>query len=144
MLCVLYTSLILRDIVLHDLGGYVSKRLLIVDDEIDLVDALAAHLEADGYEVLKALDGKDGYEKVQTQKPDAVLLDLRMPRMDGFQVCRLIKFDDSLKAIKVIILTAHNSDNEHKIGKSVGADAFLTKPYEYPNLLETIKGLLGE
>lgn len=124
-------------------GDILAKRILIVDDEVDLVDALATHLVGDGFEVLKALDGRDGYEKAQANRPDAVILDLRMPRLDGFQVCRLIKFDDALKDIKVILLTAHHSENEQKIGQSVGADAFMTKPYDYSELLQTVKKLVG-
>lgn len=120
-----------------------AKKILVVDDEVDLVDALAMRLESDGYEVIKALDGKEGYEKAQTGKPDAVILDLRMPRMDGFQVCRLIKFDDSLKEMKVLILTAHNSESARKSCRDVGADALLAKPYDYAELLETMRQLVG-
>ncbi len=120
-----------------------AKRILVVDDEIDLVDALAVRLESDGFEVLKALDGKEGYEKAQAHRPDAIILDLRMPRMDGFQLCRLVKFDDSLREIKVVILTAHSSEDQQRIGKSVGADAFMGKPYNYPDLLKTVKELVG-
>lgn len=121
-----------------------AKKILVVDDEVDLVDTLAMRLEGDGYEVLKALDGKDGYEKAQASKPDAIILDLRMPRMDGFQVCRLIKFDETLKDIKVIILTAHNSDNDRKACHAVGADLLLAKPYEYGELLQAVQTLVGE
>lgn len=124
-------------------GDPLAKRILIVDDEIDLVDALATHLEHDGFEVLKALDGKEGYEKAQTNKPDIVILDLRMPRMDGFQVCRLIKFDEVLKDMKIIILTAHNSESDRQTCEQVGADAFMGKPYDYPQLLKTIQDLVG-
>lgn len=121
-----------------------AKKILVVDDEIDLVDALAMRLESEGYEVLKALDGKEGYEKTQANMPDALILDLRMPRMDGFQVCRLIKFDETLKDIKVIILTAHNSDSARKACAAVGADVLLSKPYDYVELLKTLKQMVGE
>lgn len=121
-----------------------AKRILIVDDEIDLVDALATRLEAQGFEVLKALDGKEGYEKAHSNRPDLMILDLRMPRMDGFQVCRLIKFDDELKAIKVIILTAHNSASDREACKTVKADAFVGKPYEFDQLYQQIQTLVGE
>lgn len=121
-----------------------AKKILVVDDEIDLVDTLALRLEAEGYEVLKALDGKEGYEKAQANKPDIVILDLRMPRMDGFQVCRLIKFDETLKDIKVLILTAHNSDSARRSCQAVGADVLLSKPYDYVELLKTVKQLVGE
>lgn len=124
-------------------GDLLANRVLVVDDEVDLVDALAIRLESDGFEVLKALDGKEGYEKAQVNKPDAMILDLRMPRMDGFQVCRLIKFDDILKSIKIIIITAHNSEVERKISQTVGADAFVGKPYDYAELLKTLKTLVG-
>jgi DNA-binding response OmpR family regulator len=121
-----------------------AKKILVIDDEVALVDMLAVRLEANGYEILKALDGKEGYEKAQTHLPDAIILDLRMPRMDGFQVCRLIKFDDALKDVKVIILTAHSSENDRKSCLTVGADALLSKPYDYDELLQTIKRLVGE
>lgn len=121
-----------------------AKKILVVDDEVDLVDTLAIRLEDDGYEVLKALDGKDGYEKAQANLPDVVILDLRMPRMDGFQVCRLIKFDETLKGIKVIILTAHNAENDRKACHAVGADVLLAKPYEYSELLQAVQELVGE
>lgn len=121
-----------------------AKKILVVDDEVDLVDALAMRLENDGYEVIKALDGKEGYEKAQSSQPDVVVLDLRMPRMDGFQVCRLIKFDETLKHIKVLILTAHNSESARKSCRDVGADALLAKPYEYAELLQTMRQLVGE
>lgn len=124
-------------------GGIMAKRILIVDDEIDLVDALATHLESDGFEVIKALDGKEGYEKASANRPDLIILDLRMPRMDGFQVCRLLKFDDDLKSIKIIILTAHNSASDRETSKTVGADAFMGKPYEYDQLLKQIRTLMG-
>lgn len=120
-----------------------AKRILIVDDEIDLVDSLATRLEADGFEVLKALDGKDGYEKASLHSPDLVILDLRMPRLDGFQVCRLLKFDDDLKKIKILILTAHNMESEKQTSKTVGADGFIEKPYDYPKLLAKIRDLIG-
>lgn len=120
-----------------------AKRILIVDDEIDLVDALATRLEGNGFEVLKALDGRDGFEKAHANRPDLIILDLRMPRMDGFQVCRLIKFDDDLKAIKVIILTAHNSKSDREACKAVGADAFVEKPYEFEQLFKQIQTLVG-
>lgn len=121
-----------------------AKKILVVDDEVDLVDTLAMRLEDDGYEVLKALDGKEGYEKAQASKPDVIILDLRMPRMDGFQVCRLIKFDESLKDIKVLILTAHSSENDRKACLAVGADALLAKPYNYAELLQTVSQMVGE
>lgn len=124
-------------------GDALSKKILVIDDEVALVDMLAVRLEGDGFEVLKALDGKEGYEKAQTHMPDAIILDLRMPRMDGFQVCRLIKFDETLKDIKVIILTAHSSEEDRRSCMSVGADALLSKPHDYDELLKTIQKLVG-
>lgn len=121
-----------------------AKKILVVDDEIDLVDALAMRLESDGYEVIKALDGKEGYEKAQTSLPDMIILDLRMPRMDGFQVCRLLKFDETFKDIKVLILTAHCSENDRKACRTVGADALMAKPYDYAELLQVVTQLVGE
>lgn len=121
------------------MGG---KHILVVDDEPDLVEMLKLQLEAKGYKVTTASDGQEALEKVREIKPDLVLLDIMMPKMDGYQVCRMIKFDDELKHIAVVMLTARVQERDQKTGEEVGADAYLTKPFEYRDLLAKVAELL--
>lgn len=120
-----------------------KARLLIVDDEKDLVETLTFRLEANGYEVIKAYDGKEGLEKAQQEKPDIILLDLMLPKLDGYKICRMLKSDDKYKDIPIILFTARAQDADKKIGKDAGANAYITKPFESKGLIDTIKQLLG-
>jgi DNA-binding response OmpR family regulator len=121
-----------------------AKRILIVDDEKDLVDILKARLEIEGYEVLTAYDGQEGLEKAQEEKPDLILLDIMMPKMNGYQVCRLLKFDDEYKRIPIVIITARGQEQDKSTGEEVGANEYITKPFENGVLLAKIKELIGE
>ena len=121
-----------------------KKRILLVDDEKDLIETLTFRLEANGYEVIKAYDGQDGLEKARKEKPDLMILDLMLPKMDGYKVCRMLKFDEKYKKIPIIMFTARAQESDIKIGKEVGADAYMTKPFEPQILLGKIKELLGE
>lgn len=116
-----------------------KKRILIVDDERDLVETITFRLEASGYEVLAAYDGQDGLEKARGEKPDLILLDVMMPKMDGYQVCRMLKFDDEFKNIPIIMLTARGQNQDKRTGTDVGADCYITKPFDSKMLLEEIK-----
>ena len=121
-----------------------KKRILLVDDEKDMVYAVKLKLEASGYEVLTAPDGQDALEKARRSKPDLMILDLMLPKIDGYKVCRMLKFDDKYKNIAVIMLTARVQANDEKLGYDVGADAYIAKPFEPKTLLEKIKELLKE
>jgi DNA-binding response OmpR family regulator len=118
------------------------KKILVVDDEQDILRLLEAHLKASGYEVLMAADGNDGLNKAKTEKPDLIILDLMLPFIDGIQICRMLKFDVLYKHIPIIILTAKSMKEDLELGKQVGADTYVTKPFDYETLLITIKGLL--
>ncbi len=120
-----------------------AQRILVVDDEEDLVANLRMRLQATGYEVLVAADGNTAYEMAKTENPDLIVLDLTLPGMDGYQVCRLLKFDDKYKNIPVIMLTARTQKEDKEWGQKVGADCYMTKPYETKELLAKIKELLG-
>lgn len=119
-----------------------KKRILLVDDEKDLVETLTFRLESAGYEVIAAYDGMQGLEKARKELPDLILLDVMMPVMDGYQVCRFLKFDDVFRNIPIIILTARGQEGDKKTGMGVGADAYVTKPFDSVTLLEKIKELL--
>jgi two-component system, OmpR family, alkaline phosphatase synthesis response regulator PhoP len=119
-----------------------KKRILLVDDEEDLRKMLAFRLEAVDYEVLQAGDGKEGLDKARADRPDLVILDLMLPKLDGFKVCRMLKFDEKYKHIPVIMFTARAQKSDEDLGKEMGADAYITKPFDPGQLLGKIEELL--
>lgn len=119
-----------------------AKKILVVDDEKDLVETLTFRLEANNYEVIKAYDGQEGLEKAHTQKPDLIILDLMLPKMDGYKVCSFLKHDIKYKNIPIILFTARAQESDQKMGKEVGADAYVTKPFDPVVLLSKMAELL--
>lgn len=118
-----------------------KKKILIVDDEPVLCLTVKDRLEFEGYEVIIAVDGKEGLDKARTEKPDLVLLDLMLPKIDGYKVCRMLKFDEKYKHIPIIIFTARAQESDEKMGMEVGADAYITKPFKPEVLISKIKEL---
>lgn len=116
-----------------------QKTILIVDDEKDLVDLMAVMLEVQGFTVIKAFSGEEALAKLREKKPDIVLLDVMMPEMSGYEVCQKIKNEDQYKMIPVIFVTAKAQLEDQKKGREAGADGFITKPYEYSQLLQEIQ-----
>jgi len=121
-----------------------GKKLLLVDDEPALVEMVKMRLEAYGYEVVVAFDGQEALEKARTVKPDLIILDLMLPKIDGYKVCRMLKFDEKYQNIPIVMFTARIQDSDKKLAKDVGADDYITKPFEAEVLLSTIKKLLKE
>jgi len=121
-----------------------KKRILIVDDEEDILKVLKLRLEANNYEVLISTDGQDGLNKARSEKPNLVILDLMLPKLDGYKVCRMLKFDEKYKVIPVIMFTAKAQKKDEELGMEMGADAYITKPFEPDVLLEKIKELLDK
>lgn len=121
-----------------------SKKILVVDDETELLKAISILLKTSGYEVIAAQDGQEGLEKAKSLSPDLIVLDILMPKMDGYEVCRLLKFDEKYKSIPIIMLTAKVQDIDKAMGKKVGADDYITKPFETQDLVDKIKKHLGE
>jgi len=119
-----------------------KKRILVVDDEADLVDMLKMRLEVNNYDVITAYDGQEALDKARKEKPDLIILDLMLPKIDGYKVCRMLKFDEKYKKIPIILFTARAQDSDQKMGKEVGADAYVTKPFEPKVLLGKIEELL--
>lgn len=120
-----------------------KKKILLVDDEQDMVYAVKMQLEAGGFRVLTAQDGQEGLDKARKENPDLIILDLMLPRIDGYKVCRMLKFDEKYKKIPVIIYTARAQEADEKLGYEVGADAYLTKPFDPKKLLAKINELLN-
>lgn len=121
-----------------------AKKLLVIEDERELVKAIQIRLEAGGYEVMAAYDGVEGLEKARKEKPDLILLDLMLPKMDGYKVCAFLKRDTNYAEIPIIMFTARAREEDKNMGKEVGADAYITKPFEPQILLAKIKELLKE
>src|SRR3990167_768650 len=107
-----------------------KKRILIVDDEEDILSVVKFRLEANNYEVLLAADGQEGLNKARTEKPDLIILDIMLPKLDGYKVCRMLKFDDRYKHIPIILFSARTQDSDLETGKQQGADAYITKPFQ--------------
>jgi len=119
-----------------------QKKILVVDDEIQLIELVQTRLEANGYEVITANDGEEGLEKAKSEKPDLIILDVMMPKMDGYKVCSLLKNDEQYKNIPIILFTGKAQEDFEDVGKKAGADAFITKPFDPPELLAKIEELL--
>ncbi len=121
-----------------------AKRILVVDDEDDLVIMISKALRYKGYEVIIANDGQEGLEKAKAETPDLIILDLMLPRINGYKVCGLLKKDTRYAKIPVILLTAKANAEDIELGEEVGADAYITKPYERDVLLSKIEELMRE
>jgi len=117
--------------------------VLVIDDEKDLVKTLVFRLEANGFETLVAYDGQDGLDKAKKMKPDIIILDLMLPKMDGYRVCGLLKNDVRYSKIPVIMFTARAQESDIVMGKEVGANAYITKPFDPKVLLDKIRELLN-
>ena len=119
-------------------------RILVVDDEIYIVHILDFSLGMEGYEVITALDGEQALEKLKTEKPDLIVLDIMMPKLDGYEVCKAIKSSPDTRHIPVILLSAKGRNVDQKLGFDVGADDYITKPFSPRKLVERINQLLGQ
>jgi len=115
-----------------------KKRILIVDDEPDLLMALKIRLTAAGFEVIMAKDGAEGLEKARKESPDLIILDLMLPKINGYKVCRFLKFDENYKKIPVIMLTARAEEDDKTLGLETGADYYMTKPFDNKELINQI------
>jgi CheY-like chemotaxis protein len=119
-----------------------KKKVLVIDDEVDLCTTIKAQLEANGYTGLTAFSGKEGLEKASSQKPDIIILDLMMPVMDGFEVCKRLKKDPQTSPIPVVVLTALEQEESAKKALTAGAEGYLVKPFEPDSLMFTIREFL--
>ncbi|MFA5090854.1 MAG: response regulator [Candidatus Omnitrophota bacterium] len=121
-----------------------NKKILLVEDESDLAYTIKIRLENSSYDVVTCGDGYDALKKAKEEKPDLIILDVMLPKIDGYKVCRMLKFDDKYKHIPIIIFTSRADDASRKIADEVKADSYITKPFEPETLLSAIKGFIGE
>jgi DNA-binding response OmpR family regulator len=116
-----------------------KPRILVVDDEPDLIAVLRMGLQMEGFEVLEAADGAEGLRRAREEKPDLLVLDLMLPKMDGYQVCRSLKFDSRYKSLPILILSARPGDQDKRLAIEMGADDFIRKPYDLKDLVARIR-----
>jgi len=120
------------------------KKILVVDDEVDLVKTIHFSLEVEGYTVLVSNDGEDALSQARKESPDLILLDIMLPKLDGYKVCRLLKFDERYKHIPILMMTAKTQEKDKILGMETGADEYITKPFDMDVLMEKIKEYLKQ
>lgn len=120
-----------------------KNRILVVEDEESLLKLESILFTSKGYQVTGVRGGLDALRSISQQRPDLVVLDIMLPDMDGFEVCRSIKEDPETRSIPVVMLTAKKSSRDLEAGRVAGADAYITKPFKSVKVLEVIGGLLG-
>jgi len=120
------------------------KRVLIVDDEPHILRSLGFVLDRAGYDVLEARSGPDALTVVQEQRPDLIFLDIMMPELDGYEVCRRIKSSDESASIYIIMLTAKGLEGDRERGLEAGADEYMTKPFSPSRAVQRVRAILGE
>ena len=122
----------------------VKKRILAIDDEVRVLTMIRKRLEFTGYEVITATDGREGLQLARSEKPDLIVLDIILPNLDGYQICARLKADESLKNIPILMLTARSQAKDVEEGMKVGADAYMTKPYDPELFVKQVESLLEE
>lgn len=118
------------------------KKVLIVDDEQDIVETLKFLLETEGIECLTAFDGEDALNKAKNEYPDLIILDVMLPKINGYKVCRLLKFDSKYKRIPILMVTARSQEEDKAIGEETGADEYITKPFNIEDVVNSVKQYL--
>ncbi|MGL1835077.1 response regulator transcription factor [Rhodocyclaceae bacterium SMB388] len=121
-----------------------GNKILIADDEQNIVISLEFLMKREGFDVSIAVDGAEAIDKIRSQMPDLVLLDVMMPKKSGFEVCQEIKRDPALKSVRILMLTAKGRDTEVAKGLALGADAYMTKPFSTKELVERVRSMLAE
>jgi DNA-binding response OmpR family regulator len=121
-----------------------QKKILVVDDEVDLVETIRFPLEMEGFNVLVCYNGEDALNQARKEKPDLILLDLMLPKLDGYKVCRLLKFDERYKDIPILMLTAKTQEKDKLLGKETGANEYITKPFDIDELMKKVNVYLSK
>ena len=115
-----------------------KKKILIVDDEPDIVETLKFLIESEGFESIIAMDGEEALKKAKEENPDVMILDVMLPKINGYKVCRLLKFDNKYKHIPILMVTARSQEEDKVIGEETGADEYITKPFDINEILQKI------
>jgi two-component system alkaline phosphatase synthesis response regulator PhoP len=120
----------------------VAQRVLVVDDDREIVRLLRAYLEREGFQVVVALDGEEALHALRREKPDLVVLDLMLPKRDGWEITRVVRADPSLQHIPIIMLTARSEEADRVVGLELGADDYVVKPFSPREVVARVKAVL--
>jgi CheY-like chemotaxis protein len=121
-----------------------KKRILVVDDEVAIVRMLKDRLESVGFEVLTAYDGAQAVEVARQERPDLIIMDVTMPRMDGLTAAKQLRSDPTTAHIPIVMLTARGQESDEQAGYAAGAVRYFTKPFSPRQLVQELRSLLGE
>ena len=116
-----------------------KARVLIVDDEPDIVESIKYNLELENFECIDAYNGEEALVKARVGNPDLILLDIMLPRINGYEVCRLLKYYEECEHIPIIMLTSRTQETDKLMGKNIGADEYVCKPFVMDELVKMIK-----
>jgi two-component system alkaline phosphatase synthesis response regulator PhoP len=130
--------------VLKEEGKTMIKKILIADDEVNLLKLLKHFFRVRRYDVILATNGEEALNKAREEKPDLMILDIMMPKKDGFEVCKELKLDENYRNIPIIMLTAKGKITDKITGKEAGADMYLVKPVDFECLLANVETLLNK
>jgi twitching motility two-component system response regulator PilH len=119
------------------------QTILVVDDSPTALQLISEPLTANGYQVITASDGEEALMRARQEMPDLIVLDIILPKLNGFQVCRQLKTDPATEGLKILLLSSKNQDSDKFWGEKQGADAYVTKPFEDEELLAGIRQLLA-
>jgi len=117
-------------------------RILIAEDERDIRELIAFTLEFGGFQVLSATNGEEAVELARQHRPDLIILDVRMPKMTGYEACRILKSQEETRAIPVVFLSAKGQEAEIRQGMEAGADAYILKPFAPDELIQQVRAIL--
>ncbi len=120
------------------------KKVLIVDDDPNLIRSLGYVLQKEGYDFDTAYDGEEAMAKVRETEPGVILLDIMMPRKNGYEVCAEVKGTTGLQDINIVVLSAKSQEVDRERGLAAGADEYITKPFSPKTIVDKVKELLGE
>ena len=121
-----------------------NPKILVADDEPNIVISLEYLLKREGYAVVVARDGQEALDTIERELPDLVLLDVMMPKKTGFEVCQEVRANDALQGVKILMLTAKGRDTDVAKGTAMGADAYMTKPFATRDLVQKVAEMLGQ
>ncbi|MEO8204255.1 MAG: response regulator [Betaproteobacteria bacterium] len=121
-----------------------AARILIAEDNRNIVESLSFVLEREGFEVVAALDGEDAMRQLRAARPATMILDLMLPRMNGFEVLKLVKSDAALASLPVIVLTAKGQAQDRRMAEEIGVDEFMTKPFSNSDIVAAVRRVTGQ
>jgi len=121
-----------------------ADKILLVEDESDMRVVFLTRLKINGYDVEEAVDGEEALAKAKSEKPDLILLDLMIPKINGFDVCRTLKFDDAFRKTPIVIISALSDQSEREKAIACGADSYFIKPFDLDLLLVKIRDLIDK